>query len=83
MREGGGVQTNIVRENGRRGTYISVLKNGKASTLDVVDRVKKMLPQITAGLPDDVKLKLLGDQSIVRARDDQRRVARRRDRRRV
>ncbi|MDB4892619.1 MAG: AcrB/AcrD/AcrF family multidrug efflux protein [Gemmatimonadetes bacterium] len=63
VREGGGVQTNIVRENGRRGTYISVLKNGKASTLDVVDRVKKMLPQITAGLPDDVKLKLLGDQS--------------------
>jgi CzcA family heavy metal efflux pump len=63
VREGGGIQTNIVRENGRRGTYISVLKNGKASTLDVVDRVKKMLPQITAGLPDDVKLKLLGDQS--------------------
>ncbi len=64
VREGGGVQTNIVRENGRRGTYISILKNGKASTLDVVDRVKKMIPQITAGLPPDVKLKLLGDQSI-------------------
>ncbi|MEP6731321.1 MAG: efflux RND transporter permease subunit, partial [bacterium] len=63
VREGGGIQTNIVRENGRRGTYISLLKNGKASTLDVVDRVKKMLPQITAGLPDDVKLELLGDQS--------------------
>jgi CzcA family heavy metal efflux pump len=63
VREGGGIQTNIVRENGRRGTYISLLKNGKASTLDVVDRVKKMIPQITAGLPDDVKLKLLGDQS--------------------
>jgi CzcA family heavy metal efflux pump len=64
VREGGGVQTNIVRENGHRGTYISVLKNGKASTLDVVDRVKKMMPSITAGLPDDVKLKLLSDQSI-------------------
>ena len=64
VREGGGVQTNIVRENGRRGTYISVLKNGKASTLDVVDRVKAMIPQITAGLPPDVKLKLLGDQSV-------------------
>nr|MDQ2667934.1 efflux RND transporter permease subunit [Gemmatimonadota bacterium] len=64
VREGGGVQTNIVRENGRRGTYISILKNGKASTLDVVDRVKQMIPQITAGLPDDVKLKLLSDQSV-------------------
>ena len=64
VREGGGVQTNIVRENGRRGTYISLLKNGKASTLDVVDRVKAMMPQITAGLPPDVKLEVLGDQSI-------------------
>jgi multidrug efflux pump subunit AcrB len=64
IREGGGVQTNIVRENGRRGTYISLLKNGKASTLDVVARVKAMLPQIQAGLPDDVKLALLGDQSV-------------------
>ncbi|HEY2026801.1 MAG TPA: efflux RND transporter permease subunit [Gemmatimonadaceae bacterium] len=64
VREGGGVQTNIVRENGRRGTYISVLKNGKASTLDVVSKVKAMLPQVKAGLPEDVKLELLGDQSI-------------------
>jgi multidrug efflux pump subunit AcrB len=63
VREGGGVQTNIVRENGHRGTYISILKNGKASTLAVVDRVKEMLPQIRAGLPEDVKLTLLGDQS--------------------
>jgi CzcA family heavy metal efflux pump len=64
VREGGGVQTNIVRENGKRGTYISLLKNGKASTLTVVAAVKSMLPQIKAGLPDDVKLELLGDQSI-------------------
>ena len=64
IREGGGVQTNIVRENGHRGTYISLLKNGKASTLDVVAQVKAMLPQIKAGLPDDVKLSLLGDQSV-------------------
>ncbi|MEO8335759.1 MAG: efflux RND transporter permease subunit, partial [bacterium] len=71
VREGGGVQTNIVRENGRRGTYISVLKNGRASTLDVVDRVKKMMPQLTAALPDDVKLKVLSDQSTyVRATID-------------
>jgi multidrug efflux pump subunit AcrB len=64
VREGGGVQTNIVRENGRRGTYISLLKNGKASTLDVVSQVKKMLPSIKAGLPDDVNLELLSDQSV-------------------
>lgn len=63
VREGGGVQTNIVRENGHRGTYLSLLKNGKASTLDVVGQVKKMLPSIKASLPDDVTLEILGDQS--------------------
>jgi CzcA family heavy metal efflux pump len=63
VREGGGIQTNIVRENGHRGTYIAVLKNGKASTLDVVDKVKKMLPSVRASLPNDVKLTMLGDQS--------------------
>ncbi len=61
---GGGIQTNIVRENGHRGTYISVLKNGNASTLSVVQQVKNMLPRIKAGLPDDVHLDLLGDQSL-------------------
>ena len=71
VREGGGVQTNIVRENGRRGTYLSILKNGKASTLAIVDQVKSMLPQIKATLPDDVQLELLADQSVyVRATID-------------
>ncbi len=63
VREGGGIQTNIVRENGHRGTYISILKNGKASTLAVVDLVKKMLPSVRASLPSDVQLTLLSDQS--------------------
>ncbi|MEO8560525.1 MAG: efflux RND transporter permease subunit [bacterium] len=64
VREGGGVQTNIVRENGHRGTYISIVKNGKASTLAIVDAVKNMLPSVSAGLPPDVQLKLLADQSV-------------------
>ena len=64
VREGGGVQTNIVRENGHRGTYLSILKNGKASTLAIVDQVKSMLPAVKATLPPDVNLKLLADQSV-------------------
>jgi len=64
VREGGGVQTNIVRENGHRGTYISILKNGKASTLAIVDAVKNMLPSVKATMPADVQLKLLADQSV-------------------
>jgi CzcA family heavy metal efflux pump len=71
VREGGGVQTNIVRENGRRGTYLSILKNGRASTLAIVDKIKEMLPGIKATLPDDVRLELLADQSVyVRATID-------------
>ena len=65
------MQTNIVRENGRRGTYLSILKNGRASTLAIVDQIKSMLPQIKSTLPDDVRLELLADQSVyVRATID-------------
>src|SRR4051794_39119108 len=71
VREGGGVQTNIGRENGRPGAYLSILKNGKASPLGIVDEVKKMLPAVKATLPPDVQLKLLADQSVyVRASID-------------
>src|SRR2546427_806008 len=35
VRDGAGVQTNIVRQNGQHGTYMSVLKNGSASRLAV------------------------------------------------
>ena len=63
VRDGAGVQTNIVRQNGRRGTYLTVLKNAKASTLDIVDQVKEALPRIRAGVPADVNVNILGDQS--------------------
>jgi CzcA family heavy metal efflux pump len=63
VRDGAGVQTNIVRENGHRGTYLTMLKNGRVSTLAIVDAVKNMLPRIRAGLPRDVTLNVLGDQS--------------------
>src|SRR6185312_7891092 len=48
VRLGAGVQTNIVRQDGHRGTYLSVLKNGKVSTLDIVNRVKARVPQLKA-----------------------------------
>jgi CzcA family heavy metal efflux pump len=63
VRDGSGVQTNIVRENGHRGTYLTVLKNAKASTLDIVNQVKEALPRIRAGIPADVSVNILGDQS--------------------
>ncbi|HEY2849958.1 MAG TPA: efflux RND transporter permease subunit [Gemmatimonadaceae bacterium] len=64
VRLGAGVQTNIVRQDGHRGTYLSVLKNGKVSTLDIVNRVKAMIPQLKALMPPDVNLTVMGDQSV-------------------
>jgi multidrug efflux pump subunit AcrB len=64
VRLGAGVQTNIVRQDGHRGTYLTVLKNGKVSTLDIVNRVKAMVPQLKALMPTDVNLTLMGDQSV-------------------
>lgn len=71
VRDGFSVQTNIVRENGRRASLLTILKNGGASTLDVVDRVKAALPKIKSTLPPELELKTLFDQSIfVRASID-------------
>ncbi len=64
VRLGAGVQTNIVRQNGARGTYLTVLKNGKVSTLDIVDQVKDMVPTLKALMPPDVNLTVMGDQSV-------------------
>ncbi len=64
VRNGFAVQTNIVRENGRRSSLLTILKSGSASTLDVVNRVKQMLPQIQANVPKELNLSFLSDQSI-------------------
>jgi multidrug efflux pump subunit AcrB len=64
VRDGYSVQTSIVRTNGRRGALVTVLRNGKASTLAVVDNVKKTLPRILAGLTPELHVRLLFDQSV-------------------
>jgi len=68
VRSGAAVQTNVVRTNGSRGALLTILKNGQASTLDIVNQVKKELGTIQAGLPSDFKITQLFDQSqFVRA----------------
>ncbi len=64
VRDGYQVQTNIVRSNGRRAALLTVLKNGKASTLDIIQAVKDQLPRIEAGLPSSLKVTQLFDQSV-------------------
>lgn len=71
VRDGYTPQTNIVRQDGRRGTLISIMKNGAASTLDIVANVKETLNRLAPTLPPDLKMKTLFDQSLfVRASID-------------
>ncbi len=64
VRDGYQVQTNIVRTNGTRAALLTVLKSGKASTLDIVKGVKEQIPQIMAGLPKALRITELFDQSL-------------------
>ncbi len=62
--DGFAVQTNVVRQNGRRGVLISVLKSGNASTLDVVSGIRSRLPRVLSILSPDLHLIPLADQSV-------------------
>ncbi|MDR5797181.1 efflux RND transporter permease subunit [Caballeronia sp. LZ008] len=64
VRDGFSPQTNIVRQDGHRGVLISVLKNGNASTLSIVNTLHDLLPQARASLPSDLKISALFDQSV-------------------
>ena len=64
VRDGYSPQTNVVRQNGERGLILSALKNGGASTLDVVADIKKKLPTLLPLLPEGIEVQLLADQSV-------------------
>jgi multidrug efflux pump subunit AcrB len=57
-------QTNVVRFNGTRATMLDIIKNGNASTLDVVQGIKNLLPRLEQTLPKGLNLQLLTDQSV-------------------
>jgi len=64
-------QQNIVRLDGVRGVLLTILKSGSASTLRVVEGVKKAMPRILSGLPPELEVKEFADQSLfVRAAVD-------------
>jgi len=64
VRDGYPPQTNIVRADGLRGSLMSVYKNGSVSTLDIISGVRKLLPFILTTVPPELRIKLVGDQSI-------------------
>jgi len=71
VRNGFAPQANIVRRDGRRGALSIVYKAGNASTLDIVQGVKNVLPRLRASVPKALQIDPLADQSIfVRAAID-------------
>src|SRR5476651_2397638 len=64
VRDGFPPQTNIVRVDGSRAALLTIQKVGNASTLDIINNVKTLLPKIEAGLPPELEIKPLADQSV-------------------
>src|ERR1700678_4398989 len=64
VHQGGAVQTNIVHVDGGRSVLLSVFKNGDTSTLDIVSGIKRMAGVSQPSLPEELKIKLIADQSL-------------------
>jgi multidrug efflux pump subunit AcrB len=56
-------QINMVRVNGSTAVLMSIVKAGSASTLDVINGVKGLLPLLHEMLPESLKLVAVGDQA--------------------
>jgi multidrug efflux pump subunit AcrB len=64
VHDGWQVQGNIVDAEGSRSVLLTIIKNGDASTLDVVNKVKEALPAIQRAAPPGMQIHLLFDQSV-------------------
>lgn len=64
VHDGFATQTNIINQNGHRSTMLNVLRSGGASTLAVVDNIKKALPALMETLPKELNIEVLTDQSV-------------------
>jgi multidrug efflux pump subunit AcrB len=63
VRNASAVQQNIVRQNGQCSVLLSVIKNGNASTLAVVNGVRKVLETARAAAPPGLAINELFDQA--------------------
>jgi multidrug efflux pump subunit AcrB len=65
IRDGASVQTSIVRVDGQKGALMVVMRNGRASTLAVVDEIKKAIrDRVIPQAPKELQLRELADQSL-------------------
>lgn len=71
VRDGFVPQVNMVRVDGQRATLMTIQKTGNTSTLDIIDRIKALMPQIRDSAPPELNIRALADQSLfVRASID-------------
>jgi multidrug efflux pump subunit AcrB len=64
VHDGASPQTNLVRVAGRHAVLMSVLKTGSASTLRIIEDIKRLMPDIQKQLPEGFHVGLTGDQSL-------------------
>ena len=64
VHEGSPPQSNLVRVNGAHAVLMTILKAGAASTLDVIDGIKTLLPRVQESLPAGLNVHAVGDQSV-------------------
>ncbi len=65
VHDGATVQSNIVKQDGRRGVLLSLVKTGSASTTEIVDIIRnEILPTIRAAAPANFRVEELFDQSV-------------------
>src|ERR1700761_1001565 len=64
VRDGFQPQTNIVRVDGTRASLLTINKSGNASTLDIVARVKNLLPTLRGMVPESLRIEPVADQSL-------------------
>ncbi|MEI5997259.1 efflux RND transporter permease subunit [Paraburkholderia bengalensis] len=64
VRDGYQPQTNIVRVDGQRASLLTINKSGNTSTLEIVDRIKTMMPTLRNLVPESLKIDPVADQSL-------------------
>lgn len=63
VRDGSAPQQNVVHVDGQRSVLMTVLKSGATSTIEIVDGIKAVLPELKLSLPPELTITPLNDQS--------------------
>ena len=64
VRDGGALQTSVARVDGSSAVSVSLIKLGGASAVDIVQGVRKRLPEIIASAPAGTRIEPIFDQSV-------------------